>query len=64
LKRQGKSLLLARVKDRPREALLRMGLVNASAGGLPLFWSVDDVARATAKACSKVFAAELSPARH
>jgi MFS superfamily sulfate permease-like transporter len=45
---QGKSLLLARVKDRPRNALARMGLADASTGGWPLFWSVDDAARAAA----------------
>lgn len=50
LRRQGKALLLARVRDRPREALARMGLTEMSAGGLPLFWSVDDAAQAAATA--------------
>ena len=50
LARQGKALLLARVKDRPREALVRIGLTDACAGGLPLFWSVDDAAQAAATA--------------
>ena len=60
LRRQGKALLLARVRDRPREALARMGLTDRSAAdGLPLFWSVDDAAQAAAK----TFAAESSPAR-
>ncbi|CAM3702215.1 SulP family inorganic anion transporter [Polaromonas hydrogenivorans] len=48
LAHQGKALLLARVKDRPRNALARMGLADAMAGGWPLFWSVDDAARAAA----------------
>ena len=48
LEQQGRDLLLARVKDRPRQALVRMGLTDASAGGLALFWSVDDAARAAA----------------
>jgi MFS superfamily sulfate permease-like transporter len=46
LKSQGKALLLARIRDRPREALMRMGLTDAAAGGLALFWSVDDAAQA------------------
>ena len=57
---QGKALFLARVKDRPREALLRMGLGNAAIGGLPLFWSVDDAARAAATAPVM----QSSPGRH
>ena len=48
LTRQGATLMLARVKDRPREALMRIGLTDAAAGGLALFWSVDDAARAAA----------------
>jgi len=48
LARQGKQLLLARVKDRPRGALARSGLGGAGAGSLLLFWSVDDAARAAA----------------
>ena len=52
LKRQGKELLLARVKDRPREALVRMGLTDAAVGGVALFWSVDDAARAAALAAT------------
>lgn len=48
LKRQGRDLLLARVKDRPRQALARIGLTDASTGGLALFWSVDDAVRAAA----------------
>jgi MFS superfamily sulfate permease-like transporter len=62
LRRQGTALLLARVKDRPREALARMGLTDAAHGGVPLFWSVDDAARAAAAARSP--AVESSPARH
>lgn len=37
LARQGLALLLARIKDHPREALERAGLAQ-----IPLFWSVDD----------------------
>ena len=48
LRLQGVSLLLARVKDRPRDALLRAGLAAAQ-GQVPLYWSVDDaVGAATA----------------
>ncbi|CAN5428522.1 SulP family inorganic anion transporter [soil metagenome] len=49
LMRQKRALLLARVKDRPREALLRIGLTGAAPGGLALFWSVDDAAQAAAR---------------
>lgn len=63
LKSQGKALLLARVKDRPREALTRMGLTDAAMGGVALFWSVDDAARAAATTATAP-AAESSPARH
>ena len=52
LKSQGIALLLARVKDRPREALVRMGLADAAAGGVDLFWSVDDAAQAAASVIS------------
>jgi MFS superfamily sulfate permease-like transporter len=48
LERQGTRLLLARVKDRPRQALIRIGLTHAVVGGVALFWSVDDAARAAA----------------
>lgn len=48
LKRHGIALLLARVKDRPREALQRAGLSHAGAGSVALFWSVDDAAQAAA----------------
>ena len=60
LKSQGKALLLARVRDRPREALMRMLLRDAAVGGLALFWSVDDAARAAATAP----AMQSSPDRH
>ena len=46
LNRQGVSVLLARVKDRPREALLRSGLAENAGGGVSLFWSVDDAVNA------------------
>ena len=62
LKSQGKALLLARVKDRPREALVRMGLTDTAVGGVALFWSVDDAAQAAARAATAP-AAESSPAR-
>jgi hypothetical protein len=39
--------MLARVKDRSREALQRAGLLDGSAGQLvPVFWSVDDAVQA------------------
>lgn len=46
LKQQNRTVFLARVKDRPREALVRAGLVDASQGGVLLFWSVDDAVQA------------------
>jgi SulP family sulfate permease len=60
LRRRGTALLLARVKDRPREALQRLGLTDAG-GGMGLFWSVDDAAQAAAATAPP--AAESSPAR-
>ena len=48
LERHNIRLLLARVKDRPREALQRAGLSHAGLGGVALFWSVDDAAQAAA----------------
>ena len=61
LERHGTALLLARVRDRPREALLRAGLTHAGIGGVALFWSVDDAAQAAAALTAP--AAESSPAR-
>lgn len=47
LAHQGCVLMLARVKDRPREALQRAGLLDGSCGLLlPVFWSVDDAVEA------------------
>ena len=46
LKQHGLRVLLARVKDRPREALVRSGLADAVEGGVFLFWSVDDAVNA------------------
>lgn len=46
----GVELLLARVKDKPRQAMLRVGLATSespNSGGVQLFWSVDDAVRAT-----------------
>ncbi len=65
LERHGRALLLARVKDRPRQALVRMGLTNASVGGVALFWSVDDAAQAAHAAAEAATApaAQSSPAR-
>lgn len=62
LERHGMALLLARVKDRPRQALVRAGLTHAAVGGVALFWSVDDAAQAAAALTAP--AKESSPARH
>ena len=43
---QGIVVLLARVKDRPRDALLRAGVGAAAQGRVPLYWSVDDAVSA------------------
>jgi SulP family sulfate permease len=60
LRHQGRALLLARVKDRPRAALVRAGLADAQArGGVGLFWSVDDAVGAAAVVTAS--ATELSP---
>lgn len=42
LSQNGVALLLARVKDKPREALLRQGLADGRHGHPTLYWSVDD----------------------
>ena len=45
----GVALLLARVKDKPRHALTRVGLATSDSpgtGGVELFWSVDEAAHA------------------
>lgn len=47
LRGQGTSLMLARVKDTPRETLIRMGLTVEDGDGVNLFWSVDDAVRAS-----------------
>lgn len=47
LRQQGCWLLLARVKDKPREALLRLGLADLGGSGpVALYWSVDDAVSA------------------
>ena len=46
LNQKGVKVLLARVKDRPREALLRSGLAETAEVGVSLFWSVDDAVNA------------------
>ncbi|MBV8617808.1 MAG: SulP family inorganic anion transporter [Curvibacter sp.] len=48
LRQRDTRLLLARVKDKPREALLRVGLLadGANPSRVGLFWSVDDAVQA------------------
>lgn len=51
LQQNGRALLLARVKDRPRDALLRAGLTGTDPGAegqhaITMYWSVDDAVRA------------------
>jgi MFS superfamily sulfate permease-like transporter len=46
LSQNGVTLLLARVKDKPREALLRQGLADGRLGHPTLYWSVDDAMKA------------------
>jgi len=46
LSQTGVALLLARVKDKPREALLRQGLADGRPGHPTLYWSVDDAMKA------------------
>ena len=46
----GVGLLLARVKDKPRQAMMRAGLAtteSVGSAGVQLFWSVDDAVRAS-----------------
>ena len=47
---KGSSLIVARVKDKARAAMARTSLTNTDGGGIALFWSVDDAARAAATA--------------
>ena len=47
---KGSSLIVARVKDKARAAMARTNLTNTDGGGIALFWSVDDAARAAATA--------------
>ena len=47
LRRSGVTLVLARVKDRIRDALARAGLVNGSDDAIAAYWSVDDAVQAT-----------------
>lgn len=47
LNQQGRTLALARVKDRARESLLRSGLIAGEKPAIPLYWSVDDAVEAT-----------------
>lgn len=48
LRQDGIGLVLARVKDRIRDALVRAGLVNGADDAIPAYWSVDDAVQATA----------------
>lgn len=61
LRRRSTGLLLARVKDRPREAMWRVGLVDGGAAGVQLFWSVDDAVKA---ALTPATGDEPPPAAH
>ncbi|MDW5445096.1 SulP family inorganic anion transporter [Polaromonas sp. SM01] len=63
LKQQGVALLLARVKDRPREALLRAGLTDISPAVVSMFWSVDDAVNAIPTTSATPPGVESSPAR-
>ncbi len=48
LRDDGVALLLARVKDKPRQALMRVGLATSESignDGVQLFWSVDEAVR-------------------
>ena len=47
---KGCTLMLARVKDRPREGLAITGLTHPDGSGIALYWSVDDAAHAAATA--------------
>jgi len=47
LKLQGGQLVLARVKDRARESLVRAGLIAGESPVVAVFWSVDDAVQAT-----------------
>ncbi|MDD0811368.1 SulP family inorganic anion transporter [Curvibacter sp. RS43] len=63
LRQQGCLLLLARVKDKPREALLRLGLADGGGyGHVALYWSVDDAVRAAQRLRQRPVAATAAPA--
>lgn len=47
LNQQGGQLVLARVKDRARESLVRAGLIAGENPVVAVFWSVDDAVQAT-----------------
>lgn len=53
LNQNGVVLLLARVKDKPREALLRQGLADGRQGHPTLYWSVDDAMKAAQRLLQK-----------
>ena len=56
----GVVLLLARVKDKPRQALIRVGLATSEIpgrSGVQLFWSVDDAVRAAVQSAGLVSSA-------
>jgi MFS superfamily sulfate permease-like transporter len=46
LKQEQTRLLLARVKDKPREALMHAGMADGRIGHAALYWSVDDAVAA------------------
>ena len=56
----GVVLLLARVKDKPRQALMRVGLVtseSSGSSGVRFFWSVDEAASAAGQSTGLVSSA-------
>lgn len=57
----GTVLLLARVKDKPREALLRQGVADGRNGHLTLYWSVDDAMKAAQRLGSRAGASGETP---
>ena len=60
LRDNGVSLLIARVKDKPRQALVRVGLATTEivgSDGVQLFWSVDEATRAAVQSVGLVSSA-------
>jgi len=50
LGKQGGKLVLARVKDRARDSLMRAGLIADEKSVVSVYWSVDDAVQATGAA--------------